>query len=157
MQIARQVPAGVSSHMFYLEAPSSSTPAHSPALVPWPRPCTDDALASRFLKASLIASIEPLCRNDGSPPVRHAAVHVWKSVVVNTPRTLRQILPRLMDICVSAIAGSGEEARVTASRCLGELVRKMSHQARPCAAHPRIPHAFGRHGALNSPHRPACA
>eukprot|EP00892_Ulva_mutabilis_P008725 jgi/Ulvmu1/6224/UM028_0082.1 len=69
-----------------------------------------------------------LVRNDGSPPVRHAAVHVWKSVVVNTPRTLRQILPRLMDICVTAIGGTGEEARVTASRCLGELVRKMSHQ-----------------------------
>lgn len=78
--------------------------------------------------------------------MRHAAVHVWKSVVVNTPRTLRQILPRLMDICVAVIAGSGEEARITASRCLGELVRKMSHQVRryprTCAhlfPHPRVP------------------
>lgn len=57
-------------------------------------------------------------------------MHVWKSVVVNTPKTLRQILPCLMDISVAAIAGSGEDTRVAASRCLGELVRKMTNQVR---------------------------
>jgi hypothetical protein len=57
-------------------------------------------------------------------------VHVWKSVVVNTPRTLRQILHCLMDLSVAAIAGEAEDPRAAASRCLGELVRKMSHQVR---------------------------
>ena len=63
-------------------------------------------------------------------------MHVWKSVVVNTPKTLRQILPCLMDISVAAIAGNGEDTRIAASRCLGELVRKMSNQVCPlCCTH----------------------
>ena len=60
--------------------------------------------------------------------MRTAAVHVWKSVVVNTPRTLKAIMPRLLDISIEAIASKGEERQAMASRCLGELVRKMGHQ-----------------------------
>lgn len=63
--------------------------------------------------------------------MRNAAVHVWKSVVVNTPKTLRAVLPRLLDIAIEAIASRGEERQAMASRCLGELVRKMGNQVRP--------------------------
>ena len=62
--------------------------------------------------------------------MRNAAVHVWKSVVVNTPKTLRAVLPRLLDISIEAIASRGEERQAMASRCLGELVRKIGNQVR---------------------------
>lgn len=66
-----------------------------------------------------------LVRCDTSYGVRQAAVHVWKTVVVNTPRTLRDVLPRLLELCIENISGEGEEGQQTASRCLGELVRAL--------------------------------
>jgi len=50
-----------------------------------------------------------LVRCDVAHAVRNAAVHVWKSVVVNTPRTLREVLPRLLEIAIDAIAGRGRK------------------------------------------------
>ena len=47
-----------------------------------------------------------LVRCDVAHAVRNAAVHVWKSVVVNTPRTLKEVLPRLLEIAIEAIAGA---------------------------------------------------
>jgi hypothetical protein len=43
--------------------------------------------------------------------VRNAALHVWKSVVVNTPRTLQDILPALMGHLVSGLAAEGARAQ----------------------------------------------
>jgi hypothetical protein len=71
-----------------------------------------------------------LCRHDEAYAVRQAAVHVWKSVVVNTPKTLRMVMHRLLDISIDAIASQGNERQSMASRCLGELVRKMGNQVR---------------------------
>ena len=63
--------------------------------------------------------------------MRQAAVHVWKSVVVNTPKTLRTVMPRLLEISIEAISSSGEERQAMAGKCLGELVRKMGNQVLP--------------------------
>ena len=63
--------------------------------------------------------------------VRNAALHVWKSVVLNTPRTLGEILPVLMQRIIVALAASGADQRTGASRCLGELVRKLAERVLP--------------------------
>ena len=70
-----------------------------------------------------------MCRSDVAHGVRGAALHVWKSVVSNTPRTLTEVTPALMDAAVAALASDSEDRRATAGRCLGELVRKLGDRA----------------------------
>ena len=51
-----------------------------------------------------------MARSDVGYTVRTAAVHVWKTVVSNTPRTLGEILPALMEQVIDALASAGERA-----------------------------------------------
>ncbi|PRW50843.1 Translational activator GCN1 isoform A [Chlorella sorokiniana] len=66
-----------------------------------------------------------MARSDVAYTVRTAALHVWKTVVTNTPKTLGELLPQLMAIIIESLADPGEDRRQMAGRCLGELVRKM--------------------------------
>ena len=76
---------------------------------------------------NLLAAVYIL-RSDGTLAVRNAAVHIWKTVVANTPKTLRLILPLLMQRVISIISMGSEERQQTASRCLGEVVRKLGER-----------------------------
>ena len=49
-----------------------------------------------------------MARSDVGYGVRAAALHVWKTLVTNTPRTLTEILPYLMDSIIDLLAGDGE-------------------------------------------------
>ncbi len=42
--------------------------------------------------------------------VRNAALHVWKTVVVNTPRTLQEVLQALMQLVIDSLADEGRGA-----------------------------------------------
>eukprot|EP00891_Asterochloris_glomerata_P006557 jgi/Astpho2/6557/e_gw1.00099.3.1_t len=66
-----------------------------------------------------------MVRSDVGYTVRTAAVHVWKTVVTNTPRTTGEILTTLMDQIIESLGHYSEERQQMAGRCLGELVRKM--------------------------------
>lgn len=66
-----------------------------------------------------------MARSDVSLGVRSSALHVWKSLVVNTPKTLTEILPALMGFIIDGLAQQDEERREMSGRSLGELVRKM--------------------------------
>lgn len=66
-----------------------------------------------------------MARSDVAYTVRSAALHVWKTVVTNTPKTLGEILPALMTQVISSLAGGEGDRSEMAGRCLGELVRKM--------------------------------
>ena len=52
------------------------------------------------------------CRSDPQYTVRNEALHVWKTVVVNTPKTLLQILPVLMENIIAALASQSEDRQV---------------------------------------------
>ena len=69
-----------------------------------------------------------VCRSDPQYTVRSEALHVWKTIVVNTPRTLQQILVVLMTQMIASMASSSEDRRVMAARCMGELCRKMGER-----------------------------
>ncbi|GIL49256.1 hypothetical protein Vafri_5386 [Volvox africanus] len=69
-----------------------------------------------------------IIRTDVQYTVRQEALHVWKTVVVNTPKTLGQILPDLMQLVIESLADEGDDRRQAAARCLGELVRKMGER-----------------------------
>ncbi|KAJ3223816.1 translational activator of GCN4 [Clydaea vesicula] len=73
---------------------------------------------------SILASIY-IIRCDSHGVVRQSSLHVWKSLVNNTPRTLKDILPVLMEELILSLASSSADKRSVAARTLGELVRKM--------------------------------
>lgn len=79
---------------------------------------------------NILASLY-MIRSDTSAVVRQSALQVWKSVVANTPKTLRQILEALMNAIVNALSGSNVEKQTMAGRTLGEIVRKLGEHVLP--------------------------
>lgn len=59
-----------------------------------------------------------MARADVQYPVRSAALHVWKTVVVNTPKTLGEILPSLMEHTIETLAHSGKPIGRKARSCM---------------------------------------
>ncbi|KDO30185.1 hypothetical protein SPRG_22144 [Saprolegnia parasitica CBS 223.65] len=72
-----------------------------------------------------------MVRSDTSAVVRQSALQVWKSVVSNTPKTLRSILETLMLLIVQALSGKNVEKQTVAGRTLGEIVRKLGERVMP--------------------------
>ncbi|KAI9492588.1 armadillo-type protein [Zychaea mexicana] len=66
-----------------------------------------------------------IIRQDTSGLVRQASLHVWKALVSNTPRTLKEILSVMMSMIIKNLASASYEQRTVAARTLGELVQKL--------------------------------
>jgi hypothetical protein len=72
-----------------------------------------------------------IVRADHSIVVRQAAIQVWKMVVYNTGRTMRLILPALMDYIIRFLSSEEEDKRYTAGTALGDVVRKLGDRVLP--------------------------
>ena len=79
-----------------------------------------------------------LSRCDMGSSVRQIALQVWKSIVSNTPRTLVEVMPILVNIIVRKLSEDETEGeqRAVAAKCLGEIVRKLGDKVLPIV----IPH-----------------
>ncbi|KAJ1919766.1 translational activator of GCN4 [Mycoemilia scoparia] len=64
-------------------------------------------------------------RHDVAAMVRHSAVAVWKTLVTNSPRTIKECIEPLMEIILNGLASDSSEYRITCARALGDLVRKL--------------------------------
>lgn len=69
-----------------------------------------------------------ILRQDSAGQVRTFSLNVWKALVNNTPRTVRDMLPSLMQIIIRLLASQGPEQQETAARTLGELCRKQGER-----------------------------
>ncbi|CAO3631190.1 unnamed protein product [Mucor hiemalis] len=72
-----------------------------------------------------------IVRQDASGVVRQASLHVWKALVSNTPRTLKDILAVMMSMIIQSLASDNFEQRAVAGRTLSELVQKLGEGILP--------------------------
>ena len=72
-----------------------------------------------------------MCRSDVALLVRQSALHVWKLIVHNTARTIREILRTLIELILQNLASEFDEKRQIASRTLGDLVKKLGERILP--------------------------
>ncbi|KAI0757516.1 ARM repeat-containing protein [Daedaleopsis nitida] len=65
-----------------------------------------------------------LARQDAVNVVRQSSVHIWKALVHNTPKTVREILPELISQIIQLLTSDEIDQQETASRTVTELSRK---------------------------------
>ena len=70
-----------------------------------------------------------VCRNDTSGIVRASTVDIWKALVPNTPRAVKEILPTLTGMIVGSLASTSASLRNIAAQTLGDLVRRVGGNA----------------------------
>ncbi|MCO5555788.1 hypothetical protein L7F22_009333 [Adiantum nelumboides] len=74
----------------------------------------------------LIAKMYVL-RQDVVVNVRQAAIQLWKTIISNTPKVVREILPLLINLMVDLLARE-DEGKEMSGRALGELVSKLGER-----------------------------
>ncbi|KAJ1984050.1 translational activator of GCN4 [Dimargaris verticillata] len=77
------------------------------------------------IRTSRVLASLYVVRSDPVALVRKTALAIWKALVSNTPRTVKDNLATIMDVITTNLTHTHEECRLTATRCLGELVRKL--------------------------------
>ncbi|PFH47401.1 hypothetical protein AMATHDRAFT_152123 [Amanita thiersii Skay4041] len=69
-----------------------------------------------------------LVRQDGVSVVRQSSIQIWKVLVSNTPRTVREMLPELMNQIIHLMSSDEPEQQETAGRTVTELCRKFGER-----------------------------
>ncbi|KAF8553713.1 ARM repeat-containing protein [Imleria badia] len=69
-----------------------------------------------------------LAKQDAVNVVRQSSIHIWKALVHNTPRTVREILPELVRQLVKLSSSDQFEQQETATRTTAELCRKFGEK-----------------------------
>lgn len=81
--------------------------------------------------ANFVLSSLYIVRSDSSSSVRQIALQVWKSIVSNTPKALREIMSKLVDLLIRKLSSQSSDHQIVAGRSLGDLVRKLGDHVLP--------------------------
>lgn len=65
-----------------------------------------------------------ICRSDSSKLVRQSALMVWKTVVSNSAKAVKDILSELINKLIELLCDDDEELKLVASRSLVEVIKK---------------------------------
>ena len=84
-----------------------------------------DAATNKVLAALYIS------RSDTSAGVRQGGLQVWKSIVSNTPKTLKEIMGQLLLQVVEKLSSQSPDMRTIAAKALGDVVVKMGDHVLP--------------------------
>ncbi|KAK6204250.1 armadillo-type protein [Scheffersomyces amazonensis] len=76
-----------------------------------------------------VLSLLFVCRSDVAGIVRNASVDIWKALVANTPKTVKEVLPTLTTIIVKKLASDDDVQRTIGAQTLGEMVRRVGANA----------------------------
>jgi hypothetical protein len=100
-----------------------------------------------------------VARADAQYGVRSAALHVWKTLVTNTPRTLHELLPALSAELVQGLAGASSAAAAAAAGGGGDETGDGAGGASPVAAAPTAgaPLSAAAAAEASEERRAACA
>ncbi|ORX44432.1 ARM repeat-containing protein [Hesseltinella vesiculosa] len=85
-------------------------------------------------RSDRILSALYIVRRDSSGLVRQASLQVWKAIVSNTPRTVRDILPTMMSMIIQLLSCTDEadfDKRNVAARTVSDLVAKLGERVLP--------------------------
>ncbi|ESN99099.1 hypothetical protein HELRODRAFT_107160 [Helobdella robusta] len=102
----------------------------------------DDNFGSETSQKAILAALGPerhnrvfaglyICRQDSSLSVRQAALHVWKVIVIHTPRMLKDIMSTLFHLLLGCLASQSPDKRQVAARTLGDIVKKLGEKVLP--------------------------
>ncbi|KAI9508386.1 ARM repeat-containing protein [Russula earlei] len=69
-----------------------------------------------------------LARQDAVHIVRQSSIQIWKALVHNTPKTVREILPELVTQLMSLLSSEETEQQETGVRTTGELCKKFGER-----------------------------
>lgn len=72
-----------------------------------------------------------MCRCDISSEVKHAAMHIWKMLITNTAKTIREILPTMFNILLGSLASKNDEEQQMAARTMADVVKKLGERVLP--------------------------
>jgi len=72
-----------------------------------------------------------MMRFDNNSSVRQKVLLIWKFIVNNTPKTLREILSTLIEMIITSIGSSNIEKRQISAKTLGDIVSKLSDRILP--------------------------
>eukprot|EP00929_Paragymnodinium_shiwhaense_P086899 TRINITY_DN47277_c0_g2_i1.p1 TRINITY_DN47277_c0_g2~~TRINITY_DN47277_c0_g2_i1.p1 ORF type:complete len:2755 (+),score=912.30 TRINITY_DN47277_c0_g2_i1:113-8377(+) len=84
----------------------------------------------REWRTHMLASLY-IVRSDENPIVKQACAQVWKAVVQNTPKVLKELLSDLMRLLIQNLASTIREKQRVAARCVGDLVGKLGERVMP--------------------------
>lgn len=70
-----------------------------------------------------------ICRSDVNNLVRSKSIEIWKALVANTPRTIKEILNKLIEIVIKKLSSDDEIEKTISATTLGEMVKRVGSNA----------------------------
>lgn len=72
-----------------------------------------------------VLSLLFICRSDVNNLVRTKSIEIWKALVANTPRMIKEILGQLTEVVIKKLSSDDDVEKTIAATTLGEMVKRV--------------------------------